>query len=169
MKGILLSALIVLGLGLTDMAPYMTVPDRPLVLAHRGDCGQFPEHTPQAYASAHYAGADFNELDLGVTKDNRLVVFHNPTLNEVTNIDCLTFPEFCSRMVPYFEVEECRGKFTNDFVINDFTWAEISRLRGRQRLSIRNPHLNDIFPKMTLEDAIELQIKLNKEHPQKDG
>ena len=36
-------------------------------------------------------------------------------------------------------------------------------------MSIRNPHLNDIFPKMTLEDAIELQIKLNKEHPQKDG
>lgn len=72
-------------------------------------------------------------------------------------------------MVPYLEVEECHGKFYNDFVINDFTWAEIQQLRARQRIEFRNPHLNDYFPKMTLEDAIELQIKLNKEHPQKDG
>lgn len=147
----------------------MTVPGRPMVIAHRGDCGQFPEHTPQAYASAHYAGADFNELDLAVTKDNRLVVFHNPTLSEVTNIGCDTFPEFCPRMIPYFEIKENRGIYKNDFLINDFTWEEIQTLRARQRMDTRNTHLDDIFPKMTLEDAIELQMKLNEEHPHFDG
>jgi len=130
MRGIILCTLLLCALTLTDYALYMKVPGRPMVLAHRGDCGQFPEHTKEAYTSAHYAGADFNELDLGVTKDNRLVVFHNPTLKEVSNINYEDFPQFRSRMIPLLDIEECRGHFVNDWVINDFTWDEIQQLRG---------------------------------------
>jgi glycerophosphoryl diester phosphodiesterase len=79
--------MLILAMSLKDHAPYMTGPGRPLVLAHRGDCGVFPEHTLEAYTSAHYSGADFNELDLHVTKDNHLVVFHNPTMKDVTNVE----------------------------------------------------------------------------------
>jgi len=61
-----------------------------------------------------------------VTKDNRLVVFHNPTLKEVTNIE--DFPEFKSRRVPVFMTPHCKDIFYNDYIIHDFTWEEISRL-----------------------------------------
>lgn len=37
---------------------------RPLVLAHRGASGEFPEHTLGAYTSAYFYGADYVELDL---------------------------------------------------------------------------------------------------------
>jgi glycerophosphoryl diester phosphodiesterase len=37
---------------------------RPLVLAHRGASGEFPEHSLGAYTSAYFYGADYVELDL---------------------------------------------------------------------------------------------------------
>lgn len=117
---------------LSDHAPYMIPSSRPLILSHRGDCGQFPEHSYASYSSAHYAGTDFNELDLGVTKDLKLVVFHNPTLKEVTNIE--DHPEFESRKTPYFTTPHCKDEFHDDFVINNFTLDEIYTLRARNRL-----------------------------------
>jgi glycerophosphoryl diester phosphodiesterase len=119
----LLNLVIALAFSLTDHAPYMTVPGRKMVVAHRGDCGQFPEHTAVAYTSAHYAGADFNELDLQVTKDGRLVISHNPVLKETNNIGCSAFPEFCSRQQFLIRIDDT--VFTNDFLVNDFTWEEL--------------------------------------------
>ena len=45
MKAVLLVCLLACAIGLKTQAPYMTNPDRGLIMAHRGDCGQFPEHT----------------------------------------------------------------------------------------------------------------------------
>ena len=50
-------------------APYMRNESRPLVLAHRGDMGAFPEHTYGAYSSAYISGVDFVELDIQISKD----------------------------------------------------------------------------------------------------
>jgi len=49
---------------LISKAPYLRNSSRPLVLAHRGDSGAFPEHTYAAYSSAYVQGADFVELDI---------------------------------------------------------------------------------------------------------
>ena len=38
---------------LISKAPYLRNLSRPLVLAHRGDSGSFPEHTYAAYSSAY--------------------------------------------------------------------------------------------------------------------
>jgi len=45
-------------------ASYFANATRPLVLAHRGASGVFPEHTLGGYTSAYFYGADFLELDL---------------------------------------------------------------------------------------------------------
>src|SRR5579863_9771232 len=51
-----------------------------LVHGHRGARAWRPENTIPAFQFAIDHGVDVLELDLAVTKDNVLVVSHNPTL-----------------------------------------------------------------------------------------
>ncbi|MCW5982935.1 MAG: glycerophosphodiester phosphodiesterase [Bryobacteraceae bacterium] len=51
------------------------------VHGHRGARSVLPENTIPAFEHAIEAGADFIELDLAVTRDDVLVVSHDPTLN----------------------------------------------------------------------------------------
>ena len=64
--------------GLITDADYFYRTDRPLIIAHRGSWGDYPEHSIAGYIEAYYAGADFLEFDLQVTKDNQLVMMHDP-------------------------------------------------------------------------------------------
>src|SRR5436190_23342214 len=48
-----------------------------LNIAHRGGAGLWPENTVFAFASAASAGFDGAELDVQLTKDEKLVVFHD--------------------------------------------------------------------------------------------
>jgi glycerophosphoryl diester phosphodiesterase len=67
----------VVALGLTSMAAERKV----LVHGHRGARAVLPENTIPAFEHAIRAGADVVELDLAVTKDNVLVVSHDPVVN----------------------------------------------------------------------------------------
>ena len=49
----------------------------PLIIAHRGDSTNFPENTISAFQNAVTLGADGIELDVRLTKDQNLVVFHD--------------------------------------------------------------------------------------------
>jgi glycerophosphoryl diester phosphodiesterase len=71
----------------------------PLVIAHRGLPGLFPEETLPAYVGAADEGADSLEMDLHLSKDCVLVVRHNPWLSDNTNIAkvALTNPVVDSR------------------------------------------------------------------------
>jgi glycerophosphoryl diester phosphodiesterase len=53
-----------------------------LVHGHRGARGVLPENTIPSFLHAIEAGADYIELDLAVTRDNVLVVSHDPIINE---------------------------------------------------------------------------------------
>ncbi|MBI5554386.1 MAG: hypothetical protein HY920_00845 [Elusimicrobia bacterium] len=55
------------------------------VFAHRGFSGQYPENTILAFAKAHELGVDGFELDIQLTKDRKVVVFHDQTLERTTN------------------------------------------------------------------------------------
>ena len=41
---------------------------RPLIIAHRGACGMFPEHTRRSYEEGAEQGGDYVECDLSITK-----------------------------------------------------------------------------------------------------
>jgi glycerophosphoryl diester phosphodiesterase len=67
--------------------PFLTLNgEQPLVIAHRGLPGLFPEQTQPAYAGAVDAGADSLEEDLHLSKDCVLVARHNPWLSDNTNV-----------------------------------------------------------------------------------
>jgi glycerophosphoryl diester phosphodiesterase len=57
-----------------------------LVVAHRGASGDAPENTMLAYQQAVEMGADAIELDVHLTKDGKLAVIHDETLDRTTNL-----------------------------------------------------------------------------------
>ncbi|HEU4975311.1 MAG TPA: glycerophosphodiester phosphodiesterase family protein [Baekduia sp.] len=58
---------------------------RPLNIAHQGGEDEFPSNTMFAFRQAMKAGADMLELDIGVTKDDKVVVMHDTTLDRTTS------------------------------------------------------------------------------------
>jgi glycerophosphoryl diester phosphodiesterase len=58
---------------------------RVLNIAHQGGEDEFPSNTLYAFKRSIKAGADMLELDVGVTKDGKVVVSHDTTLDRTTN------------------------------------------------------------------------------------
>lgn len=59
-------------------------PNYVLVSAHRGYWADFPENSSGAYDMAMAIGADIVEMDVRLTADNVMVVFHDACLDRVT-------------------------------------------------------------------------------------
>jgi len=58
---------------------------RALNIAHQGGEDEFPSNTMYAFRRALRAGADMLELDVGVTRDGKVVVMHDTTVDGKTN------------------------------------------------------------------------------------
>jgi glycerophosphoryl diester phosphodiesterase len=58
---------------------------RPLIVAHRGYRAKYPENTLIAFEAAIEAGADMIELDVLLTRDRKIVVIHDESLDRTTN------------------------------------------------------------------------------------
>ncbi len=67
------------------------------IIAHRGASADAPEHTMAAYELARKLGADYLELDLGMTSDGHLVAIHDDIIDRTTNgkgkVNSLTLSE----------------------------------------------------------------------------
>jgi glycerophosphoryl diester phosphodiesterase len=106
---------------------------RPLVIAHRGASGYLPEHTLAAYAVAALQGADFIEPDLVVTRDGHLIARHDNRLDLTT--DVAAHAEFAARRT----CRQVDGAESEGWFSEDFTLAELRRLRARERLPDLRP------------------------------
>jgi glycerophosphoryl diester phosphodiesterase len=125
----------------------------PLIIAHRGDSGERPEHTLAGYERAIDQGADFIEPDLVLTKDGVLVVRHENEISGTT--DVAEHPEFADRKTTKkIDGVEITGWFTEDF-----TLAELRTLRARERLAdIRtaNKRFDGLYQVPTFEEVLKL-------------
>ena len=105
----------------------------PLIIAHRGDVINAPENTIAAFKKALYLGADGIELDVRLTKDRGLVVFHDQflgrtaagsgsvnhyTQDEMRDLDVGSWfaPQFKGAQVP--TLDEVFEFLPKDFLIN---------------------------------------------------
>jgi glycerophosphoryl diester phosphodiesterase len=57
----------------------------PWIIAHRGFRAKYPENTLIAFQAALDAGVTMIELDVTLTRDGKLVVMHDDTLDRTTN------------------------------------------------------------------------------------
>jgi glycerophosphoryl diester phosphodiesterase len=135
---------------------------RPLIIAHRGASGYRPEHTGAAYALALSLGADAVEPDIVASKDGVLVVRHENDISWTTNV--ADRDEFSDRLTTkVIDGEALTGWFTEDF-----TWAELSTLRARERLPELRPasaEFNDRYPILRLADVLAILQDANVSSP----
>lgn len=64
---------------------FAQLPTEPLVMAHRGGKGLWPENTLYAFEQATKLGADVLEMDIHSTADGVLVVMHDDTVERTTD------------------------------------------------------------------------------------
>jgi len=57
----------------------------PALIAHRGFSARYPENTLAAFRAAAESGVGMIELDITLTRDRQMVVFHDDTLARTTN------------------------------------------------------------------------------------
>ncbi|WP_297468251.1 glycerophosphodiester phosphodiesterase family protein [Thermococcus sp.] len=60
--------------------------EKVIVLGHRGCMGKLPENSILAFRKAVEAGADGIELDVWLTKDGKVVVMHDETIDRTSNM-----------------------------------------------------------------------------------
>lgn len=132
-------------------APYFYNTERPLVIAHRGSSGHFPESSLAGFIDAYYGGADFLEMDLQITSDGYLIIQHDPVLNDSTDIS-----QYAKRF-------KDRKRNDGKYYVADFTLTEIRMLKRIMREGYRTPVLNDKFEILTLQEIIEWILLLNKD------
>ncbi|WP_309104174.1 glycerophosphodiester phosphodiesterase family protein [Microbacterium sp.] len=100
----------------------------PLVIGHRGAPGYRPEHSRSSYELALAMGVDAVEPDVVATSDGVLVVRHENEISGTT--DVADHPEFADRKT----TKRVDGQPLTGWFTEDFTWAELSTLRSRERL-----------------------------------
>ncbi len=135
------------------MVEVTTAAPRPLIVAHRGASGHRPEHTLAAYALAVQLGAEAIEPDIVATRDGELVLRHENEISGTT--DVADRPEFAARRT----TREIDGQRLTGWFTEDFTWAELSTLRARERLpQVRgaSARFDDRFPLVRLRDLLQL-------------
>ena len=66
-------------------APDLTQYNRPLLIGHRGYPAKFPENTLASFEGAIQARCDMVELDVTLTRDRKVVVIHDDTLDRTTS------------------------------------------------------------------------------------
>lgn len=136
---------------------FLSYGEERVVIAHRGASGYLPEHSLAAYAVAHTMGAHYLEQDIVMTRDGRLIVFHDIYLDRVTNV-AEVFPK--------------RKRLNGKYYVIDFTLEEIKSLEMIERVRSsrgsspqlypeRFPTGNSSFRVSTLEEVIELIQGLN--------
>lgn len=132
---------------------------QPLVIAHRGASGYFPEETLEAYTLAIAMGADVIEPDLVLSKDGVLVARHDVTLSAST--DVADHPEFASRKRAG---ENGDGEaVAADWFVSDFTLAELKTLGARSPNHADAKQYDGLFRIATFEEVLQLREQKSAE------
>lgn len=128
----------------------------PTIIAHRGASGYLPEHTLEAVSMAHAWNVDYIEPDVVLTKDNHLVVLHDPHLDTTTNV-AKVYPKRKRKDGRYYAI--------------DFTLKEIQSLKAHERVRFdtQEPYFANRFTPFksdfrvpTLDQYLELVDGLNQ-------
>ena len=133
MNKFLVSAGLMMLMGLGCAADAFAADYRPAVAAHRGASGFLPEHTLEAKAMAYAMDPDYIEQDVVMTKDNHLVVMHDYTLDANTDV-AKKFPN--------------RARANGRYYAVDFTLEEIKSLIVTERFNPKTgkPAFEGRFP-----------------------
>jgi glycerophosphoryl diester phosphodiesterase len=136
-------------------------------IAHQGGEDEFPSNTLYAFHKAVKAGADMLELDIGVTKDGKVIVMHDTTVDGKTNghgnVSSLTLRQIKRLDAAYWFAPKARERYSHDLARKAYRFRGIATGRkeapkGYRAADFRVPTLTEVlraFPKT----PINLEIK----------
>ncbi len=109
----------------------------PLIIAHRGDVSNAPENTLPAFRSAYESGADGVELDVRLTRDDQLVVFHDRGLKRLGG---------------------ARGLVTNT-TLDEMRSMDVGEWFGSEFRGLQTPTLDEVFDLLPPGFLINVEMK----------
>ena len=111
----------------------------PLIVAHRGDVRSAPENTMPAFRNALEAGGgDAIELDVRLTKDEQLVMFHDWSLKRTSNGD---------------------GP-VNHYTLKELQSLEVGSWFGPVFQGERSPTLDQVFESLPRDYLVNVEMKV---------
>jgi glycerophosphoryl diester phosphodiesterase len=148
------------------------MPNRPIIIAHRGASGYLPEHTLAAKALAHAMGADFLEQDVVLSRDGIPIVLHDIHLDSTTDVA----QRFASRAradgrfyAIDFSLEEIRQLQVHERSCRDASGGEVAVFPGRFPLPDRFSLDAGLFRIPTLAEEIDLIAGLDRSRDRSTG
>jgi glycerophosphoryl diester phosphodiesterase len=114
------------------------MPERPLIIAHRGASAEAPENTLMAFLLAFMQGADAVEADVRMTGDGHLVVVHDEDTKRVSGV---------SLKVSKTSLEKLRA-------------LDVGRVKTRRGQGQRMPRLEEVLSMMPDEKLLHLHLKV---------
>ena len=145
---------------------------RVLNMAHQGGEDELPSNTLYALRTSIRRGADMLELDVGITKDRRVVVLHDGTVDRTTNgtgrIGDLTLRQIQRLDAAYWFVpgrNAVRGLPASRYPLRGVRTGDRRAPRGFRAADFRIPTLDEVlraFPRT----PINVEIKGRDGEPQ---
>lgn len=117
----------------------MTDSKLPRNIAHRGSSGEYPENTLSAFWGAINSKADIIEMDLQLTADNNVVVFHDRTVDRI------------------FKLKS--GKSIRDFDLKKLKGVEVGSWFDPSFEGLKIPTLNEVLEELPEDISLILEIK----------
>jgi len=125
---------------------------RPLLFGHRGMPCLYPENTMASFRAACDAGVPGIELDVHLTKDGRLIVFHDDTTERIGGSGNSRSGGQGEPALPaFFRLEETDSETLRSL--------DIGSWKGSEFLGERMPFLDEVFEEFGQRAYFDVEIK----------
>jgi len=126
----------------------------PLIIAHRGYSYKYPENTLAAFTAAADAGAHMIELDVCLSRDRRLVVIHDDSVDRTTG---------ASGAVKMFSLRQLSRLDAGSWFDPSFSGEKVPSLEQvldavKDRLLVNIEIKPEAFESLSPADAVERQV-----------
>jgi len=144
---------------------------RVLNIAHQGGEDEFPSNTLYAFKKAIRAGADMLELDVGVTKDDHVVVIHDTSVDRTTNgsglVSDLTLQEIQQFDAAYWLSGNASNHYSHGLDAGAYRFRGVATgkrrpPKGSRTADFRVPTLREVlraFPRTPINIEIKARTK----------
>lgn len=144
---------------------------RVLNIAHQGGEDEFPSNTLYAFRKSVRAGADMLELDVGVTRDDQVIVMHDTTVDRMTNgsglVSEMTLSEIQRLDASYWFSSDPSNRYSHDlepgaYRLRGMATGERRAPSGFKPTDFRVPTLREVlraFPRTPINIEIKGRTK----------
>lgn len=115
------------GVQATPADPQCTKADPPDIVGHRGSAGLSPENTVASFEQAAAPDADYIEVDVNLSADGSLVLFHDTTGKRTTDVEEV-FPDRADDPLVTFTLEELRRLDAGSYFSDEFAGEPVPTL-----------------------------------------